>query len=59
MARIHFHPNVTKEEILNAIITDNKIEFIEYNYAPEFNKLIDALAIEIRFKQKLKVEINI
>lgn len=59
VARIHFHPDVTREGILDAIVTNGKIEFIEYKYAPEFNKLIDAIAIEIRFKQKLKVEINI
>lgn len=59
IARIHFHPDVTKEEILESIVADSKIEFISYKYAPEFNKLVDALAIEIKFIQNLKVEIHI
>lgn len=59
VARIHFHPDVTKEEILKSIITDGTIKYIKYKYAPEFNKLFNAIAIEIAFETNLKVEIKL
>ncbi|MFY4783138.1 heparinase II/III domain-containing protein [Aliarcobacter butzleri] len=60
IARLHFHPDITEYEISNKINLQNlqyKIEI--YNYAPEFNKTIKALVLEISFKKDLKVEINI
>ena len=57
--RIHFHPNIKEDEILNSIICDQNIEVVIYKYAPEFNMIVDALAIEIRFKKDLKVEIKL
>lgn len=60
IARLHFHPDVKKETIEEKIkVEDRDYAFITYQYAPEFNKLVDALAIEIPFKQNLKVEIKI
>jgi uncharacterized heparinase superfamily protein len=59
IAKIHFHPNITKEDILKNIQCSEKINFIKYKYAPEFNKLINAIAIEIKFNKNLKVEIKI
>lgn len=58
-ARFHFHPKF-RPEILNneihfqggsVIITGaNKITLSEYNYAPEYNKLILASVVEVLFK---------
>lgn len=60
IARLHFHPDVPENEILEKINLTNlqyKIEI--YNYAPEFNMTLKALVLEILFKKELKVEINI
>lgn len=60
IARLHFHPNIKENEILKKINLQNlqcKIE--TYNYAPEFNKTLKALVLEIQFEKELKVEINI
>ncbi|PPK59181.1 heparinase II/III-like protein [Malaciobacter marinus] len=59
VARLHFHPDVTKEDIKEKIITNHKLQITNYNYAPEFNKTIKSLVVEIPFKKELKVEINI
>lgn len=60
VARLHFHPNITKEEIQKRISIENiKYKIKSYNYAPEFNKIDKALVVEIEFKKNLKVEINI
>ncbi len=60
VARLHFHPNVSKDEIMKRIdLTNLKYFFNEYKYAPEFNKTLNALVLEIQFKKDLKVEINI
>jgi len=56
---LHFHPDVTKEDIKEKIITNHKLQITNYNYAPEFNKTIKSLVVEIPFKKELKVEINI
>jgi len=57
--RLHFHPNITKEEIEKSIKTDEEIKFDFYKYSPMFNTQIDAIVIEINFTKKLKVEINL
>ena len=60
ISRFHFHPNVRENEIINKINLNNLQYKIEnYNYAPEFNKTIKALVLEISFEKELKVEINI
>lgn len=59
VARLHFHLDVTKEDIIEKIITNHKLQITNYHYAPEFNKTIKSLVVEIPFKKELKVEINI
>jgi len=56
--RLHFHPDITKDMIKNKIINQEYI-IKTYSYAKEFNKIKEALVLEIRFKQRLKVEIKI
>jgi hypothetical protein len=60
IARFHFYPNINEEEIINKVNLDGLRYKIEnYSYAPEFNKTIKALVLEISFEKELKVEINI
>ncbi|QKF66499.1 heparinase II/III family protein [Arcobacter venerupis] len=60
IARLHFYSDVTENEILEKIDLGNLQYKIEtYNYAPEFNKTLKALVLEISFEKKLKVEINL
>ncbi len=59
-ARIHFHPEITKNEILEKIVVKNtEPVFGEYKYAPAFNTTINAIVVEIQFKEKLILEIRI
>lgn len=65
MARLHFHPDISEDMIKDLIITqDSKpsstasaLEIKNYNYAPKFNKRLEAKMIEIPFFKKLEVEI--
>lgn len=58
--RLHFHPEVEKEKIINKINLDNLEYTIDkYGYSPEFNKTMEAFVLEISFKKFLKVEIAI
>ena len=58
VARLHFHPDVTEEEIFKRILIQHSTFNIQhYYYAPEFNKLVDALVLEIEFKKELTMEI--
>ena len=60
IARLHFYPDVKEEEILKKIkIKNSEFKIQNYDYAPEFNKTIKALVLEISFEKELKVEINI
>jgi len=59
IARLHFHPNITKENIIEKIICNNKIIFSTYDYAPKFNTLEKAIMIEISFKKNLELEIQL
>jgi hypothetical protein len=59
VVRLHFHPGITEDEIKNRIITNHKLQITNYHYAPEFNKTIKALVLEISFEKDLKVEIKI
>lgn len=59
IVRLHFHPDVTIQEIEKRIITNHKSQITNYNYASEFNKNESALALEISFKKELKVEIKV
>lgn len=57
--RLHFHPSIKKETIIQKIICNSEIKIRNYLYADEFNKLQTALMIEIKFEKELKVEIGI
>jgi len=60
IARFHFHPNITKEEILKRVEFDSKSYRIKrYSYAPTFNTLIEAYSLEIDFQKDLRVVIKI
>ena len=68
IARLHFHPDVTEEMIKNHITVGHApsenalgvqpLTINHYQYAPEFNKLVDALVLEIVFKKELEVSIR-
>ena len=57
--RLHFYPNITKETIIQKISCSSELKIKNYLYANEFNKLQNALMIEIKFEKELKVEIEI
>lgn len=57
--RLHFHPDITEEDIKKRIIINSQSSILNYNFASEFNKLQKALMMEIPFKKELKVEIKI
>jgi hypothetical protein len=60
IASLHFHPKVTRNEILNHIVIENaNWSFSEYKYASEFNKLEKAISIHINFTMKLKITIKV
>jgi len=58
VARLHFHPDVTKEDILTHLSVDStRLEFGEYLYSPEFNTKITAIVVSIDFVDFLEVSI--
>jgi len=59
IARIHFHPDVTEDEIRKRVILDSRFSILHYAYAPAFNRLVNALVMEIPFEKELKVEIQL
>jgi hypothetical protein len=59
IARLHFHPEILENEILEKLICTEKIKVSKYKYASQFNILDDALMIEIEFKKNLKLEIKV
>ncbi len=68
IAYLHFYPGILPEIKGNKIIIlDTEIMIYNadiltveaYKYAPEFNKLIDALQVKIIFRDHLKMEIQI
>ncbi len=58
IARLHFHPDVSEDIIKKHIIVKNS-KIINYQYAVEFNKLIDAKVLEIEFEKELEVTITL
>ena len=59
IARFHFAPTISKEEILTVFQLENHVfEIKNYKFSPEFNTKIDALVLEITFRDFLKIEIN-
>ena len=69
MARLHFHPDVTEEMIEKHITINNQpitnalgvhqSLITNYQYAPEFNKLVEAKVLEIEFEKELVMEIRL
>lgn len=60
VARLHFHPNVTEEIILQHIkLKTQHLTLNTYDCALGFNKTQKALVMEIPFTQELKVEITV
>lgn len=68
VAYLHFYPGIRpiiKDNVITIDQTEiilenaNKIEIEEYQYAPEFNKLVDAQKAKISFQNNLKMEIKI
>ncbi|PHS36973.1 MAG: hypothetical protein COB07_11645 [Sulfurovum sp.] len=68
IAYLHFYPGLlpkikdNKIIILDTEITISNVESLKieaYEYAPEFNKLIDAFKVKIIFSDNLKMEIKI
>lgn len=58
--RLHFHPDVKKEDILNKIKLNNlEYNLTKYEYAPEFNKTKESLVLEVSLEKELSIEINI
>lgn len=58
VARLHFHPNISKEQIINCITSSQSFKFLNYHYSSEFNKYQDALCIEFTFRKNLTVKIK-
>ncbi len=69
VSRLHFHPDVTEEMIKTHIIITNapsgnalgvhQLRITNYQYAPEFNTLVDAKVLEIEFEKELEMEIRL
>jgi hypothetical protein len=60
ISRIHFHPNVTREDIIEKIKIDTaEFQINTYQYAPEFNTYKEALVLEIKFQKNLQIEVII
>jgi len=58
IARLHFHPDITKRDILNHIkVESNSIEFGEYYYAHKFNIKTKAIVISIYFDKFLEIKV--
>jgi hypothetical protein len=58
VARLHFHPDVSQEDIITRIKSNHPMIFSTYNHATQFNQLQEAIRVEIPFRQNLTVEIR-
>lgn len=59
VARIHFHPDISQRDIEKSIeMVGGKGMIREYTYAPEFNREIKALLIEVEFSESLQIKIQ-
>ncbi len=58
VARLHFHPDISKEYILEHIKLDNNFEFENYYYSSNFNIKRESLAIIIYFNNFLEIKID-
>jgi hypothetical protein len=60
IARFHFSPNISEEEILTYLeLDESKIKFEKYSYSPKFNIKLESLVLNIYFNNYLKIKINI
>ncbi|MBE2985520.1 alginate lyase family protein [Campylobacter sp. RM12920] len=60
ISRLHFHPNVAKDEIGKFVdLKDKDCQIKEYEYALGYNKLQSAFVLEIYFTKELEVEIAV
>ena len=59
IARLHFHPNITKEYIKEHIKVDRDYKIDKYLYSSEFNKKVFSLFLEIKFSYKLTIKITL
>jgi len=60
VARFHFGHSISQDEILNIfMLYKNTFELKDYSFSPKFNTKNDALVLEIRFQDYLKIEIKI
>jgi len=59
IARLHFHPNVSKSDIVKYIpcILNTDYSYSIYQFSSEFNKNINSKIISIKFQKTLKIEI--
>jgi hypothetical protein len=58
VARLHFHPDASKEDVITRVKSNHPMIFSTYSYAVQFNQLQEAICIEIPFRQNLIVEIR-
>jgi len=60
IARFHFHPSITENEILKRV-TFEKFDYkiTSYMFSPEFNTQIEAKVLEVSFTKSLKTTISI
>ncbi|CAA6820440.1 MAG: Heparinase II/III-like [uncultured Sulfurovum sp.] len=60
VSRLHFHPAVTKKEILKRVKCNHlDYKVTTYNYSPEFNTYLEALVLEVYFNKDLLIEIDL
>ena len=60
IARLHFHPSVSKREILEKVKFDSELFLITlYQYSPAFNTYKKAFLLEIEFRKELFVKIEL
>jgi len=60
IARFHFAPNIDQDKILNILMLEkNTFEIKDYSFSPKFNTKNNALVLEIKFQDYLKIEIKI
>ena len=58
IARLHFHPSITIEQIEKLLHINTNFRVKSYNFAQEFNKIKNAIYIEIDFIKELTIEIE-
>lgn len=58
--RLHFHPTITKKNILERVKCNNlNYEITTYSYSQKFNTYLNALVLEVYFNESLVIDINL